>query len=273
MFEYNGNIPQVREAINEHRDRLINVYREIFGKRYETLEQMTARLSPTQSLDSITERDIRFDSSGATPADDNSCFFVNCLFDYNLMIYPTGKVGRNIARLSPLIFISESTIEPASQSEKYRGLPKYLLPYVHEFNHFALFCFQNIPDALVGIIGWGKAEEYGELDRQNPTENVNPNQLPWIRLFAHQFCVSEDTQDFLTSQVLERLGYNGKQIIADPGSKKRMSQYGIRDIPTLFEFSANWNRRIKPFDKFQEMFFKTIGNIEVIKEPYHHKDV
>ncbi len=228
---------------------------------------MSNRFLPVEPFKPEIEAKIHSDSSGATPSLENSCFWVNCNFDYRLNIYTNGNVGKNVARMTPLIFISESTIEPASQYEKYKGLPKYLLPYIHEFNHFALFCFQELPDALAGIIGWQNAEQYGEINRLDPTRGLRSEQLPWFRIYAHSFCVSEHTQDFLTAQILDHMGYNGKQVIDNPESRKSFLEYGIRDVKTLFDFSANWYRKIRPFDKFQERFFKTLGNIKVIKEP------
>jgi len=257
MFEYFGDIKEVREEIESYRPKLETVYKEILQGRYEKVQDLSSKLLIN------CKKPAR--AGGATPITDNSYFYTGFIFDKEISISPDGIISPNRARVFPYLHISKESIELCSKSEKYSGLPKYLTPYLHEYNHFVLFCLQKCPDTLAGFIGWNKANEFGQVDRTKPTQELNPEQLKWMKIYGHHFIVSETTQDFLTALIYNNLGFDTRQILRSP-IKEYLSQYGIKDAKSLFDFNKSWNHRLTLFDSFQSNFFKTLESINVVKD-------
>lgn len=257
MFEYFGNITKVRTEIERYRNRLERAYQAILGESFEKVRDSSSRL--------LVNCDEPSKVGGALINFNNSYFGVGFEFDRELHISQKGVIGQNHARLFPYMHISQESIKRAAAHKQNNGLPKHLVPYLHEYNHFVLFCLQNSPDFLAGIIAVVEANRGSPTNRTNSSRSSNPKQLKWARIYACHKVVAEATQDFLMSLVYHQLCLDPRHAIR-PCFLESLASFGIVDAKSLLDFNKSWNYRVPAFDKFQSNFLRSLENITVAKE-------
>jgi hypothetical protein len=145
MFQYHGEVSELTEALEENRERMVMAYRKVLGAElFAILETADAQLLGPASFQSLNElAAFTRNSSGETTPGANK-FFVAISGEGDTKFDGDGHFKRDRIEAAPGFVFRQIGFE-GSRSRYKKWISPYLAPYIHEYDHFAIFAIQERP--------------------------------------------------------------------------------------------------------------------------------
>jgi hypothetical protein len=288
VFPYHGEISELTDALNENRELMTRCYRKVLGPAFfGLLEDADARFlrpSSFQSLEFVNKDRIGEATLGANKftvasgSEGDQRFSRDCHFTSSPL------------HAAPGFVFCHAGFE-ASRRRYKNWISPYLAPYIHEYDHFALFAFQARP-MLVAV----------QLMAQNfkvPRLPLCPEDIEGIvfacgkaggnaKAAAQLITWAYTMQEFyeLSTRILDReiflemglrvpqsyFDFREKVLVPYPMPRSNLVAL-ISDGDPLFgyplerrlETLSRWELKFDPRERFQANFLESFNRLEIRK--------
>lgn len=214
VFVYHGNVPELKQQVEESKWRINQAYLEIFGNEaYTKLERIVQRtLTPRSYIETV--EGLRIVTKEELPETTPSKFMFATLMD--LRIDKEGRIGNKNAIIGCGFYVTPKSFE---NSDGSRISDKIIASYVHEYNHFVPMVLQQTPLYLAhmylthefgpvyGIRGLEKVLVEMQENTELPLEERRKRVL-CSGMAAILFDAWEKSTRVLDKLVLEKIGIN-----------------------------------------------------------------
>lgn len=283
-MRYLGKNEMLHKELRNYGKAVEECYKEIFREHYSKLQEIEEELLvPEAFASSLNEFKKPKNCEISLISDkEHDNFFFNLISSdaYLMEIEEDGKVKLNATALDTscgIIFNDEGVSNHSNRFYLDR-VPKHLISYVHEYNHFSSYALQEKPWICVGnlLISQLSKRMY-ERDPKNldededniskflRTENMNEKRI--LMSAIEVFSIDEALTLALEAKILRMMGFDNSRFINSLKNSEFynlfLAFYGAPET-NLLNYITEWHRRVRG-DEFLSNLLYSLEGIKIEK--------
>jgi len=290
MLEYWGNIEGLKTELDSYREKADGIYRAMLGsKLYRKLEETSARiLTPDAFLlpDELIAR-VRNLSGEETPVRHmyiersslrRSNFGILFSVPEGVAISNGGRIRHSGERdicTTPSFTFTEEAFEISSTYPQRSGFPKYITPFIHEYDHYITYVLQRTPMHAAAAIPIDELEKMGyssdfisDIYRNvmEDAENKADRGAVLALLLNRLADLSETSAVRMDTIMFRELGFPWEKY-----AESKLSPSNLRQMYQMFMISDdkatasifNWTNKMRGTNDFLTNFINSLEALKV----------